>query len=68
MDQPLQTSGTSLALASGMTAQEVAATCGHSTIAQVIGTYGRFTRGPESAGKVEAFLSGGQTTAGAPES
>ncbi|MFZ0889746.1 MAG: hypothetical protein WA005_14950 [Candidatus Binataceae bacterium] len=52
-----------LALASGYTAQETAAACGHSSIAQILKTYAP-PRGPESASKLEAYLSGGHTTAG----
>ncbi|MFZ0887843.1 MAG: tyrosine-type recombinase/integrase [Candidatus Binataceae bacterium] len=52
-----------LALASGYTAQETAAACGHASIAQILKTYAP-PRGPESAARLEAYLSGGQITAG----
>ena len=52
-----------LVLASGYTAQETAAACGHASIAQILKTYAP-PRGPESAARLEAYLSGGQTTAG----
>jgi len=43
-------------IAAGASIQETAQQLGHSTIAQVVGTYSRFTHPPQSALKLEQFV------------
>ena len=51
----LRHSYTSYMITAGASIQETAQQLGHSTIAQVVGTYSRFTRPPQSASKLEQF-------------
>ncbi len=51
----LRHSYTSYLITAGASIQETAQQLGHSTIAQVVGTYSRFTRQPQSASKLDAF-------------